>query len=74
MSEVTLTFQRPEDDEALWDALDGSAWRGVVQAVDEHLRQQIKHGHLSSDAHAALDEARTQLHREIEAAGLRLWD
>lgn len=75
MSQVTLTFSVPEEHDAMLDAVNGAAWRGVVQALDEALRQALKYDDDPPETvHEALADVRTQLHRECEAAGLRLWD
>jgi hypothetical protein len=69
MPRVTLTFDLPEEREEFMDAMDGWRWHGLVQDFDEHIRLQIKHRDKEK-----LQEARDELWRHINEAGLSLWD
>ena len=65
-----LEFALPEEHEEHANAVHGTTWRGIVQGMDNYLRDKLKHG---KDVSKDLDEARTQLHDLIRAEGLDLY-
>lgn len=44
MPKVTLTFDCPEENTELRQAIDGGRWEGVVWDLDQWLRQMVKYG------------------------------
>jgi hypothetical protein len=70
---ATLTFTLPEDADDLDLARKGSDWRMVVEHMDWHLRNKLKHEDLPEDVDAALDAARQHLHALVAERGLSLW-
>ena len=66
-----LEFNLPDEEEEHKNAVNGTAWRGVVQDLDGWLRGKLKYGDTVSKE---LDEARTQLHSLAQARGLDVHD
>jgi hypothetical protein len=70
---ATLTFTLPEEQEEFYLAAKGSDWRMIVEDIERHLRDRLKHEDLSEDVAAALDAARERLYALVAERGLSLW-
>lgn len=72
MPTATLRFRLPDDEGDFRDAVEGSRAKSMLAQVDEHLRQQIKHGELSHEVEVALQELREWMRSECVSMGLDL--
>lgn len=70
---ATLEFNLPEEAEEHRNALDGHRYLRSLQVLDDHLRHWTKHGHEFKTPDEALQAARDQLHREMEARGIAVY-
>ncbi len=62
MPVATLTYQLPEEREEHAAALAGQAALACLDAVEEHIRQRIKHGEIGGEAARELEAVRAVLH------------
>ena len=69
---ATLRYRLPEEESDFRDAVEGSRAKTVLAQIDEHLRQQIKHGQLSHEVEVALQELREWVRATCEGMGLDL--
>ena len=69
---ATLRFRLPEEETDFRDAVEGSRAKVVLSLIDEHLRQQIKHGELDDAVEVALQEVRSWLHSTCTEHGIDL--
>ena len=60
-----LEFNLPEEQEAHYEAVNGSAFRYCLQELDEELRVWLKYGHEFKSAGEALEAARKHLRQFI---------
>lgn len=72
MPTATLRYRLPEEESEFRDAVEGSRAKCMLAQIDEHLRQQIKHGELSHEVEVALQELREWLRAECVGMGLDL--
>lgn len=63
MPKVTLTFDCPEEEIELRQALNGARWEGVVWDLDQWLREVVKHG---PDPMVDADNIRAQIKDSME--------
>jgi hypothetical protein len=70
---ATLVFDLDMGEaEAHQTALDGPKWRIAMANLDQFLRNNLKHTGVRH--HPKLPEVRAFLHRELDQAGLKLYD
>lgn len=75
MSKATLKFNLPEEATEFEHSFKGPIWRGVVQQLDNRLRDCLKYDDkMTSPERTALELARSLLQRGVEENGLTLWD
>jgi hypothetical protein len=60
-----LEFNLPEEQEAHYEAVNGSAFRYCLQELDGELRSWLKYGHSFTGAEDALKRVRDELHQLI---------
>ena len=65
-----LVFNLPEDKEEYDTASRGMDWALVVWEIDQHLRNELKYGNLSSDGRIRLEKTRTALNNMLIDRGL----
>lgn len=70
--QATLTFQLPEEQSALNLALKAQDLRGVLEDLDNHLRQQVKHVEMPTARRAALEDVRDMLHQFLSDREVKL--
>lgn len=71
MPKGMLTFDLPEDAQAFREAQDGPEWKHLVIDILNYLRAQIKHGTISEEKAAALEEVREVIWHSIEDRKLK---
>ncbi len=69
---VALLFRLYQDREERENAENGTAWRGIVQGMENWLHGLIKHGCGKMDEDT-LREAREKLHRLVADANLEIF-
>jgi hypothetical protein len=72
MPDATLSFRLPEEATEFRDAMEGANAKGVLWQLDAFLRMRIKHGELSEQVEAALQEVRNLLHSACSDSGVTL--
>jgi hypothetical protein len=70
---ATLVFDSEERSEFV-DAANGSAWRSVVEDLNNELRTTLKHGDLADAEYDALNSVREKLFERMNEAGLTMDD
>ena len=65
-----LEFNLPEEKEEFDAASKGMDWALVAWEIDQHLRNELKYGNLSSDGRIRLEKTRTALNDMIADRGL----
>ena len=71
--QVTISWDSAQGDEPKEQALlalNGPMWQGVVQGLDQWMRDQLKY----HEVPATLDQAREKLHELVGEHGLSLWE
>jgi hypothetical protein len=71
---IIIEFNLPEEREEYQNSINGTDWRGVVQALDEMLRQKLKYGEISGKTHKEVEEIRTSLHEFCSERNLSVHD
>jgi hypothetical protein len=69
---ATLSFELPEEATEFREAVQGPSAKGVLWQLDEFLRMRVKHGELSAEVAAALQEVRDHLHQACSDSGVDL--
>jgi anti-sigma regulatory factor (Ser/Thr protein kinase) len=72
MPNAYLSFSLPEKQREYRIAVTAMDWALVVLAIDEHLRNRLKHGELLGSTNAEVISIRDYLYEEIDAHGVSL--
>lgn len=70
MPKAILEFDLPEDRVEHEIAVHAADWACVVSNMDDILRGWLKYGHEFENIDEALEEARKELHKEMEGWGV----
>ena len=65
-----LEFELPADEEQFDAANRGMDWALVAWEIDQHLRNELKYGNLSSDGRIRLEKTRSLLNDILADKGL----
>ena len=63
---ATLRFSLPDEHAQFTDALNGSQWRGIVEALKHELRQALEYQELQPEMVTALETLRSLLYDEMQ--------
>ena len=75
MSKGRLTFDLPEEQTEFENAAKGIFWRGMVQQLDNRLRDCLKYDtKLTTPERTTYELARSLIQRGCEENNLQLWD
>ena len=75
MSKGRLTFDLPEEQTEFENAAKGIIWRGMVQQLDNRLKDALKYDtKLTTPERTAYELARSLIQRGCEENNLQLWD
>ena len=69
---VVITFQLPEHEDDLFNAINGWKWKRVVEKMDNYLRGQIKYVDYPIEIQNKLQKVRDQLNELSNDLGLIL--
>lgn len=69
---VEMRFDLPEEEELFQEALQGHAWKRVVEDLNEQLRVQLKYDELLPNQREALQKVRDGLFELLQSEGVRL--
>lgn len=69
-----LEFNLPEDNYHHKAALQGADLKLIVSTLDNMLRGYLKHGHQFKTIHDAIETIRKDLHDDLEAHNINLYD
>lgn len=72
MPKVTMKFNLPEEETELNQAMHGTDAHYVLCELDQKLRNKLKHGDLTEEAHKELQELRDLLREECFENGINL--
>lgn len=72
MPSVTMRFNLPEEETELEHALHGADAIIVLYEIDQKLRNRLKHGVLTEEAHTELQEMRDLLREKCFDNGVNL--
>jgi hypothetical protein len=71
---AVLKFELPEEKYDFQSAVKGAAWKGLVNDLDENLRQELKHGEHDGVYNEALEYVRRVIVNECLNRDLNLLD
>ena len=71
---AVLKFELPEEKYDFQSAVKGAAWKGLVNDLDENLRQELKHGEHDGAYNEALEYVRRVIVNECLNRDLNLLD
>ena len=75
MSKGKLIFDFPEEQDEFEQAYNGPKWRGMVQQLDNRIRDCLKYDEkLTMPERTAFELARSFIQRGLEENNLQLWD
>ena len=66
MPKASLVFSLPEEETEFREAQEGPAWKYLVMDFLNHIRNEMKHGQISSERAAVLEELRELIWHSIE--------
>ena len=69
---AVLKFELPEEKYDFQSAVKGAAWKGLVNDLDENLRQELRHGEHDGAYNEALEYVRRVIVNECQNKDLNL--
>ena len=63
---ATFKFQLPEEDYEHQCALHGVAYKGLIHAVDDEMRNKLKYGHTFQTPDEAMEHVRTFIRERMD--------
>lgn len=72
MSRAILVFDLPDEADLFDNAAHATAWRSVVEEIDQYLRDRLEYGELPRRTRDELQTARNELFVMLRDRGLRI--
>ena len=72
MPRASLSFSLPEEEAEFKEAQEGGAWKYLVLDFLGHIRNELKHGQISGERAAVLEEIRELIWHSIEDRKLKV--
>jgi hypothetical protein len=74
MSTVKLSFNLPEEQDQLENALNGGRWKFFAQEFSQVLKKHLKHVDLDYAEEVGIQKVSDLFHELLEDSDLDLWD